>query len=106
MNETFCPVAEASSIVGRKWVIIVIHNLLEEPLGFNELKKRISGISSKTLSMSLSYLTETQIIDRTVHSNSPIRVEYRLTEKGLDMKNMLDEMKQWSSRWLAPKKAL
>ncbi|MFQ5887793.1 MAG: winged helix-turn-helix transcriptional regulator, partial [Candidatus Hydrothermarchaeales archaeon] len=72
----FCPVAGTADIVGRKWALIVIHNLLEASLGFNELKRRIEGISSKTLSNSLAYLTMEGIVKRKVHQNSPIRVEY------------------------------
>ena len=99
-ENSFCPAAAAAGIVGRKWALIVIHNLLESPRGFNELKRLIPGVSSKTLSNSLSYLTEEQIIERRVYQNSPIRVEYSLTKKGEEMKGLITEMKKWGENWL------
>jgi len=94
-TDSFCPVAAAAEIVGRKWALIVIHNLMESPRGFNELKRLIKGVSSKTLSNSLAFMTEEGIIERQVYQNSPIRVEYSLTEKGVEMKRLMDEMKKW-----------
>jgi DNA-binding HxlR family transcriptional regulator len=98
----FCPVAAAADIVGRKWALLVIHNLLEKPLGFNELKRGMNGVSSKTLSNSLSFLTAEKIVERTVHQNSPIRVEYSLTDKGKEMEGMMEEMRKWGGTWLQP----
>jgi DNA-binding HxlR family transcriptional regulator len=99
----FCPVAATADIVGRKWALIAIHNLLESPLGFNELKRSINGVSSKTLSNSLTYLTKEGIVSRKVHQNSPIRVEYTLTQKGREMKGLIGEMKRWGQLWLENK---
>lgn len=99
-NEQFCPVAAAADIVGRKWALIIIHNLLETPLRFNELKRGIGGISSKTLSNSLAFLCEEEIVERKVYQNSPIRVEYSLTEKGDNMKILIEDMKSWGQSWL------
>jgi DNA-binding HxlR family transcriptional regulator len=99
----FCPVVATADIVGRKWALIAIHNLLESPLGFNELKRSINGVSSKTLSNSLTYLTKEGIVSRKVHQNSPIRVEYTLTQKGREMKGLIGEMKRWGQLWLENK---
>ncbi len=99
-NSAFCPVASAAQIIGRKWALIVIHNLLDGPLGFNELKRRIPGVSSKMLSNSLTLLSKQEIVERQVYQNSPIRVEYSLTQKGLEMKGILHEMKSWGEGWL------
>jgi DNA-binding HxlR family transcriptional regulator len=100
VSKEFCPVAAAADIVGRKWALIAIHNLLEGPLGFNELKRCMKGISSKALSHSLTYLTEEGIIERSVYQNSPIRVEYSLTRKGKEMEGFLNEMRRWGETWL------
>ena len=96
----FCPVSAAADIVGRKWALIVVHSLLDKPLGFNELKRLIQGVSSKTLSNSLSFLTHEGIVERKVHQNSPIRVEYSLSKKGGEMKGMIEEMKGWGETWI------
>ena len=100
MSGNFCPVAGAAEIISRKWALIVIHTLLEGPLGFNELKRGIDGLSSKTLSNSLSYLSDEGIIDRRVFQNSPIRVEYSLTDKGEALNPLLTEMRQWGTTWI------
>jgi DNA-binding HxlR family transcriptional regulator len=99
-SRDFCPVAETADIVGRKWALIVIHNLLEAPKGFNELKRRMNGVSSKTLSNSLNYLSLEGLVERKVYQNSPIRVEYSLTQKGREMKGLIDEMRRWGETWL------
>ncbi len=104
-RDGICPVVATAEIIGRRWALIIIHNLSDDPLGFNELKRRIDGISSKTLSNSLAYLAEEGIVARAVHSNSPIRVEYSLTQKGLDMKQLIGDMREWGEKWLLqPKK--
>ncbi len=104
-NDGVCPVVATAEVIGRRWALIIINNLMDGPLGFNELKRRINGVSSKTLSMGLVYLADEGIVARTVHSNSPIRVEYSLTQKGLDLKHLIEEMRGWGERWLLqPKK--
>lgn len=99
-KNTFCPVSATADIVGRKWALIVIYNLMDTSLGFNELKRRINTVSSKTLSNSLAYLAKEGIVERTVHQNSPIRVEYSVTPKGREMKDLIKEMKAWGETWL------
>jgi len=59
----------------------------------------MNGVSSKTLSGSLSYLADQDIVNRKVYQNSPIRVEYSLTEKGMGMKGLIEEMRHWGEIW-------
>lgn len=99
-NNGICPVVGTADIIGKRWALIIIHNLTEGALGFNDLKRRIGDISSKTLSTSLAYLAEEGIVARTVHSNSPIRVEYSLTEKGSDLEYLIEAMRGWGEKWL------
>lgn len=100
MRKEICPVVGTAEIISKRWVLIIIHNLTQGPLGFNDLKKRIGEISSKTLSTSLAYLAEEGIVARTVHSNSPIRVEYSLTQKGSDLEHLIEAMRGWGEKWL------
>lgn len=95
-----CPVIGTITIIGKKWPLIIVHSLTDGPKRFNELKRSMNGVSSKTLSMNLAGLVEEEIIARRVYSESPIRVEYSLTEKGEDLKELLQFMTRWGEKWL------
>lgn len=99
MVEELCPVKETIKIIGKKWYLIIIYELTKSAKGFNELKETVKGISSKVLSESLKTLTESGIAERNVHSESPIRVEYYLTDKGLDLKAIFECLKHWGIKW-------
>lgn len=99
MPEELCPVKETIKIIGKKWYLIIIFELTKKPKGFNELKESVKDISSKVLSESLKKLTEKEIMQRKIYSESPIRVEYSLTEKGLDLKAIFDNMRKWGVKW-------
>lgn len=99
MPEELCPVKETIKIIGKKWYLIIIFELTKKPKGFNELKESVKGISSKVLSESLKKLTEKEIVQRKICSEYPIRVEYSLTEKGLDLKAIFDDMRKWGVEW-------
>jgi DNA-binding HxlR family transcriptional regulator len=83
-------------VVGRKWhPIIVYHLLRESPQGFNGLKDSIEDVSSKMLSESLSELEELGIVDRTIASEKPVRVEYELTAEGQALETVVTGMIRW-----------
>lgn len=90
-----CPVATTVSLIGSKWKLLIIRNLLEKPWRFNELKKSLDGISQKVLTDSLRSMEEDGIITRTVYAEVPPRVEYALSELGESMRPILDAMKDW-----------
>lgn len=90
-----CPVATTVSIIGSKWKLLIIRNLLSRPWRFNELKKDLDGISQKVLTDSLRTMEEDGIIIRTVYPKVPPRVEYALSELGETMRPILDAMMQW-----------
>ena len=77
-----CPVATTVSLIGSKWKILIIRNLLERPWRFNELKKDLVGISQKVLTDSLRSMEEDGLITRTVYPEVPPRVEYALSDLG------------------------
>ncbi|MFB6227775.1 MAG: winged helix-turn-helix transcriptional regulator [Halobacteriales archaeon] len=90
------------AIVGRKWHAIIIMRLLKEgPMGFNELKESIDEVSAKMLSDSLDDLEESDLIERTIVSEKPFRVEYSLTEAGRELEPLLREMVSWGRDHLA-----
>lgn len=82
------------------WTLPLIHALgLAQPARFNELKRRIEGISATSLSERLTELEKIGIIQRKVIPDSPPRVEYSLTPKGEDLHGLLEEFADWVRRW-------
>jgi DNA-binding HxlR family transcriptional regulator len=94
-----CPVATTVSIIGNKWKLLIIRNLLARPWRFNELQKSLEGISQKVLTDSLRSMEKDGIIIRTVYPEVPPRVEYSLSELGESMRPILDSMKQWGENY-------
>ncbi|TET08803.1 MAG: transcriptional regulator [Candidatus Thorarchaeota archaeon] len=98
-----CPVFAASRVLGKRWSILVIQVLLrpEASIGlrFNELQRELSWVSPKILTQRLRELQESEILTRTVDaSNIPPAVWYTLTEKGRDMKPILEAMQSWGKK--------
>jgi len=82
------------------WTLPVIHALgLKEPARFNELKRRIDGISATSLAERLSELDRGGIVQRKVYPDSPPRVEYSLSKKGWELHAILGELAQWAVKW-------
>ena len=90
-----CPVATTVALIGSKWKLLIIRNLLVRPWRFNELKKDLEGISQKVLTDSLRSLEDDGIITRTVYPEVPPRVEYALSELGESMRPIIDAMEAW-----------
>ncbi len=85
------------------WTLPVIHALgLQEPARFNELKRRIEGISATSLAERLGELEKQGVVARKVYPESPPRVEYSLTEKGQELKGILKEFGDWAMKWSKP----
>jgi len=94
-----CPVATTVSLIGSKWKLLIIRNLLARPWRFNELKKDLDGISQKVLTDSLCSLENDGLITRTVYPEVPPRVEYALSELGLSMKPIIASMEAWGTEY-------
>ena len=90
-----CPVATTVQLIGSKWKLLIMRNLMMRPWRFNELKKSLEGISQKVLTDSLRSMEEDGLITRTVYPEVPPRVEYTLTELGYSLKPVLDAMRAW-----------
>lgn len=90
-----CPVATTVSLIGSKWKLLILRNLLARPWRFNELKKDLSGISQKVLTDSLRSLEDDGIVIRTVYPEVPPRVEYSLSDLGESMRPIIGVMEQW-----------
>ena len=95
-GEDWCPLTATANILSKKWHPVIINELLEsKSMGFNELKDRVGGISSKVLSESLGDLEDKQVVNREVISEKPFRVKYTLTDIGKDLEPILDDMQSW-----------
>lgn len=90
-----CPVATTVQLIGGKWKLLILRNLLQRPWRFNELKKSLEGISQKVLTDSLRSMEADGIITRTVFPEVPPRVEYALTDLGQSMRPIIKAMEDW-----------
>lgn len=92
-----CPVATTVSLIGSKWKLLIIRNLLVRPWRFNELMKDLDGISQKVLTESLRSMEEDGIIKRKIYPEVPPRVEYSLSELGETMRPVIKAMESWGT---------
>lgn len=90
-----CPVATTVQMIGSKWKLLIMRNLMVRPWRFNELKKDLAGISQKVLTDSLRSMEADGIITRTVYPEVPPRVEYALSELGESMRPIIKSMEIW-----------
>ena len=94
-----CPVATTVQLIGSKWKLLIMRNLLQRPWRFNELKKDLEGISQKVLTDSLRSMEADGIITRTVYPEVPPRVEYALSDLGESMRPIMDAMEIWGTEY-------
>ena len=94
-----CPVATTVALIGSKWKILIIRNLLMRPWRFNELRRDLEGVSQKVLTDSLRAMEEDGIIIRTVFPEVPPRVEYSLSELGESMRPVMDALAAWGTEY-------
>ena len=94
-----CPVATTVALIGSKWKLLIMRDLLARPWRFNELKKDLEGISQKVLTDSLRSLEADGIITRTVYPEVPPRVEYALSELGESMRPIMDALEIWGTEY-------
>jgi DNA-binding HxlR family transcriptional regulator len=92
-----CPVATTVALIGSKWKLLILRNLLERPWRFNELKNSLEGISQKVLTDSLRSMEADGIITRTVYPEVPPRVEYALSDLGESMRPVIETMRKFGT---------
>jgi DNA-binding HxlR family transcriptional regulator len=94
-----CAVAACAEIVGAKWTALLVHDLSEGPRRFSQLERSCAGISPRTLSERLRALEEERIVERHSFPESPPRVEYELTAKGVGLLPIIDAMREFGRDW-------
>lgn len=92
-----CPVATTVTLIGSKWKILIIRNLMQRPWRFNELQRDLEGISQKVLTDSLRSMEADGIITREVFPEVPPHVEYALSELGESMKPIIASMAEFGN---------
>jgi DNA-binding HxlR family transcriptional regulator len=95
-----CPVCRTADIVCGKWTLLLVRELAEGRSRFCELERSLTGISPRTLSLRLRALEEEDIVERSTYAAVPPRVEYALTEKGLALIPIIEDMRTYGERWL------
>lgn len=90
-----CPVETTISLIGGKWKLLIMRNLLSRSWRFNELKKDLKGISQNVLTYNLRSMEKDGIIIRKIYPEIPPKVEYGLTKLGKSMKPIIKSMEKW-----------
>ena len=96
---TECPVEAALDLIGGKWKPMIVALLLDRTLRFNELQRRLTGVTHRVLTAQLRDLEECAIVRREVFPEVPSRVQYSLTELGLTLRPLLGELRRWGEEY-------
>lgn len=96
-----CPVETTLSLIGDKWKVLILRDLLPGAKRFGELRRSVGGVSQKVLTAQLRAMEESGLLIRTVYPEVPPRVEYSLTALGLSLKPILDAMRDWGRDYQA-----
>lgn len=94
-----CPVEITMGLIGDKWKVLIIRDLLTGTKRFGELKKSLSGITQKVLTNNLRQMETSGLILRKVYAEVPPKVEYSLSDTGLSLKPILDSMVEWGNEY-------
>lgn len=94
-----CPVEITMGLIGDKWKVLIIRDLLTGTKRFGELKKSLNSITQKVLTNNLRQMEASGLVKRKVYAKVPPRVEYSLTETGWSLKPILDSMVAWGNEY-------
>ena len=100
---TTCPVEYTASMIANKWKILILRDLITGTKRYNELTRSVVGISAKVLTENLRELESDGIVMRKVYPEVPPKVEYYLTDKGNDLRPIIDLMKEYGLKYKGSK---
>ncbi|GAX90299.1 winged helix-turn-helix transcriptional regulator [Effusibacillus lacus] len=106
MNKKYnlpCNIANTLDLIGDRWTLLIIRELLNGTSKFNEIKTSLSGIAPNILSDRLQMLEQEGIVSSKLYRKHPPRYEYELTRKGKDLRHVLNALAIWGNRHLEPK---
>ncbi len=101
-SATFCPhYHHAVELIGRRWTGAILRVIFDGTHRFSDIAAAVPGLSDRLLSERLKELELEGIVIRTVYPDTPVRIEYCLTDKGRDLGQVMDDIGQWAHKWLA-----
>ncbi len=98
-NDITCPVERTLGVIGNKWTMLIIRDLLKGTKRFGELQKSLHGISPRTLSLRMSQLENDGIVRKKIYPVVPPKTEYSLTKKGQTLASILGQMIEWGEEY-------
>ena len=98
-----CPVETTLTLIGDKWKVLILRDLMPGTKRFGELKKSVGNVSQKVVTAQLRAMEASGLVNRKVYAEVPPRVEYSLTELGKSLKPILDSMCAWGKAYKAEK---
>jgi DNA-binding HxlR family transcriptional regulator len=99
-----CPAESTLGVIGGKWKLLILRELLSGVSRFGELRRRLSGVSEKMLAQHLRELETDGIVERKIYAEVPPRVEYSLTAAGKTLKPIIDGLHEWGLAHLSDAK--
>lgn len=96
-----CPVETTLTLIGDKWKVLILRDLLPGTKRFGELRKSIGGVSQKVLTAQLRAMEDRGLVHRKVYAEVPPKVEYSLTDLGRSLKPVLDALQSWGEEYKA-----
>lgn len=94
-----CPVEKTLGVIGNKWTMLIIRDLLKRTMRFSELQRSLAGISPRTLSLRMSQLESDGIVNKKIYAVVPPKTEYSLTKKGKSLAAILGQMIEWGDNY-------
>lgn len=91
---------QAIQLLGKRWTGLILDTMLEGPQRFCEMTAIVEGLSDRVLSDRLRELESEGVVERIVYPQIPVRVEYRLTEKGRDLRPVVQAIHEWAEKWI------
>lgn len=96
-----CPVKTTLSLIGDKWKVLILRDLMPGARRFGELQRSVGNVSQKVLTAQLRDMEASGLVSRRVYAEVPLRVDYSLTELGKSLKPILDAMNEWGEGYMA-----
>ncbi len=94
-----CPVETTLMLIGNKWKVLILRDLMEGTRRFGQLKKSVGNVNQKVLTAQLRSMEQDELLTRKVYAEVPPRVEYTLTVRGRSLKPILDAMQHWGEEY-------
>jgi DNA-binding HxlR family transcriptional regulator len=95
----YCPVAQALEILGDRWTLLIIRDMLTGTTHFNDMRRGLPGISRALLTKRLQQLQDGGVIEKRIHESGRKTTEYRLTQAGMELENVIAALLTWGATW-------